>query len=69
MNRKNFTSHKRRHTQNESDTTTRNEGSMDLLMQYLDRITPDNELADAAEKAVEKRKTIRIGADRHNLPI
>ena len=69
MNRKNFTSHKRRHTQNESDTTTRNEASMDLLMQYLDRITPDNELADAAEKVVEKRKTIRIGADRHNLPI
>jgi len=46
---------------------TRNEGSMDLLMQYLDRITPDNELADALEKVVEKRKTIRIGADRHDL--
>ena len=69
MNRKNFTSHKKTHTKNESDTTTRNEGSMDLLMQYLDRITPDSELADALEKAIEKRKTIRIGADRHNLPI
>jgi len=42
---------------------------MDLLMQYLDRITPDDGLADALEKVVEKRKTIRIGADGHNLPI
>ena len=38
-------------------------------MQYLDRITPDDELADALEKVVEERKAIRIGADGHNLPI
>ena len=62
MSPKNFTSHERRCTKNESDGATHNRGSMDLLIRYLDRITPDNEMADALEK-VDKRKTIRIGAD------